>query len=89
MNAFVLYDDGIPASTGMYYAFDTFSVENIGTKPSFGRKGYAQIIIKHLLQEAKKLEYAKAYLVDSKGSQAYINLGFKTLQETMTFVSPH
>jgi predicted GNAT family acetyltransferase len=55
INAFVLYEDGKPVATGVYYAFDTFSIENIGTLPEARGKGYAQIIVKKLLQEARKL----------------------------------
>jgi predicted GNAT family acetyltransferase len=50
-----LYENEKPVATGAYYAFDTFSIENIGTLPEARGKGYAQIIVKKLLQEAKKL----------------------------------
>jgi ribosomal-protein-alanine N-acetyltransferase len=89
INAFVLYEDGKPVAIGAYYAFDTFSVENIGTLPEARGKGYAQIIVKKLLQEAKKLWYTQAALVASEmGAPVYTKLGFTTLHETTTFISP-
>jgi predicted GNAT family acetyltransferase len=75
INTFVLYEDEIPASTGAYYAFDNFSIENIGTKKDFRGKGYAYIIMKLLLQEAKRLNYKTACLVASEaGSHVYKNV---------------
>ena len=55
INAFVLYEYEKPVAIGGYYAFDTFDIENIGTIPEARGKGYAQIIVKKLLQEARKL----------------------------------
>jgi predicted GNAT family acetyltransferase len=50
-----VYENEVPVATGAYYAFDTLSIENIGTLPAARGKGYAQIIVKKLLQEARKL----------------------------------
>jgi GNAT superfamily N-acetyltransferase len=89
LNAFVLYENGTPATAGAYYAFDYFSVENIGTRPPFSWKGYAASIVKKLLQEAGKLGYQQACLVASEeGSRVYEKIGFTTLRETVTFVAP-
>lgn len=33
INTFLLYEHEKPVATGSYYAFDTFSIENIGTIP--------------------------------------------------------
>jgi ribosomal protein S18 acetylase RimI-like enzyme len=87
INVFVLYENNIPVSTGAYYAFDNFSIENIGTKKAFRGKGYAHKIMNHLLKEAKKLNYNSACLVASEaGSKVYKDLGFKTLTKTNTFI---
>ena len=32
INVFVLYENNIAVATGAYYAFDKFSIENIGTR---------------------------------------------------------
>jgi ribosomal-protein-alanine N-acetyltransferase len=88
INAFLLYENGKPVATGAYYAFDTFSIENIGTLPEARGKGYAQIIVKKLLQEARRLWYHQAALVASEmGTPVYKKLGFTILHETTTFVS--
>ncbi|MGV8150469.1 MAG: hypothetical protein ACP5NV_01950 [Candidatus Woesearchaeota archaeon] len=86
INAFVLYENGIPASAGAYYAFDNFSIENIGTRVAFRGKKYAHLIMQCLLNEAKKMDYNTACLVASEtGSKVYQNLGFKILAKTNTF----
>ncbi|MEK6817365.1 MAG: GNAT family N-acetyltransferase [Nanoarchaeota archaeon] len=86
MNAFVLYENNTPVSTGAYYAFDNFSIENIGTRKAFRGKGYAYNIMNHLLKEAQKLKYNQACLVASEaGSRVYKKVGFKILTKTNTF----
>lgn len=87
IKTFVLYENNIPVSTGAYYAFDNFSIENIGTKKEFRGKGYAYNIMWHLLKEAQKLKYNSACLVASEaGSRVYQKVGFKILTKTNTFV---
>ena len=87
VNVFVLHENNIPASTGAYYAFDNFSIENIGTRKTFRGKGYAYKIMNHLLREAKKLKYNQACLVASEsGSKVYKKVGFKILTKTNTFI---
>jgi ribosomal protein S18 acetylase RimI-like enzyme len=87
VNVFVIYENGIPASTGAYFAFDHFSVENIGTKNAFRGKGYAYKIMQHLLKEAQRLKYNQACLVASEaGSRVYQKVGFKLLTRTNTLI---
>ncbi len=87
INAFVLYENEIPVSTGAYYAFDRFSIENIGTLKSSRGKGYAYEIMKCLMREAKNLKYTEACLVASdSGANVYKKVGFQLIRKTKTFV---
>lgn len=87
MKSFLLYEDGQPASTGTYYAFDKFSVENIGTLKAFRGRGYAGLIVRTLLQEARKLGYQEACLDASEaGSKVYEKIGFEFLSKSDTYV---
>lgn len=53
-------------------------MENIGTIKSARENGYAELIMKHLLEEAKKLKYKYACLVASEvGSHVYKKLVLK------------
>ena len=87
VGAFLLYENGQPVSSGTYYAFDYFSIENIGTLSSARKKGYAGMILKTLLQKAKSLEYTKACLVASElGISVYEKAGFSILDKNYTFI---
>ena len=88
IKVFVLYENDKPVSTGAYYAFDKFSIENIGTIKSARNRGYAHLIMQILLQEAKKLNYCEACLVASEaGSRVYKKVGFKILAKTNTYIN--
>jgi GNAT superfamily N-acetyltransferase len=87
IKVFILYENGQPVSTGAYYAFDKFSIENIGTIKSARGRGYAGLIMKRLLTEAKMLGYKQACLVASEaGSHVYKKVGFKILAKTNTYI---
>jgi predicted GNAT family acetyltransferase len=87
IKTFVLYEDKIPVCTGSYYAFQKFSIENIGTRKKFRGKGYAYLIMCKLLKEAKKLKYTQACLTASEsGSKVYAKVGFQTINTTDTFI---
>ena len=87
VKAFVLYKKTQPVSTGSYYAFDKFSIENIGTIKSGRGRGYATLIIQRLLQEARRLGYREAYLGASEvGKSVYEKAGFKTISKINTFI---
>lgn len=87
INAFVLYENNVPASAGAYYAFDNFSIENIGTKNAFRGKGYANKIMQCLMNEAQKLKYKKVCLVASEaGAGVYKKMGFEVTLKTNTFI---
>ncbi len=84
---FLLYKNGQAVSSGGYFAFDNFSVENIGTIVSARGKGYAGLMVKFLLQEATKLGYSSACLTASlKGAAVYEKVGFKILSNTKTYI---
>jgi N-acetylglutamate synthase-like GNAT family acetyltransferase len=86
INIFVLYENNKPVSTGAYYVFDKFSVENIGTIPEYRKKGYAHLILQKLLNEAKKLNCKEACLVASvQGAKVYKDFGFRIINKTQTF----
>ncbi len=87
LNFFLLYENGIPVSSGGYYAFDNFSIENIGTLKTARGHGYAGLMIKFLLQEAKKLGYDEACLVGSEMAVSiYQKAGFEILSKNNTFI---
>jgi GNAT superfamily N-acetyltransferase len=87
LNFFLLYENGIPVSSGGYYAFDKFSIENIGTLETARGHGYASLMIKSLLQEAQKLGYGEACLVGSEMAVSiYQKAGFEILSKTNTFI---
>jgi len=87
IKTFILYENDIPVSTGAYYAFNNFSIENIGTRNSARGKGYAGLIMKTLLREAQKLNYSQACLVSSEsGAQVYKNVGFEALAKNDTYI---
>jgi ribosomal protein S18 acetylase RimI-like enzyme len=88
LNFFLLYEKGIPFSSGGYYAFDKFSIENIGTAKSARGRGYASLMIQTLLQEAQKLGYDEACLVGSEMAVSiYQKAGFEILSKTNTFIN--
>jgi len=88
IKSFVLYENNIPVSTGAYFAFANFSIENIGTKESARGKGYAGLIMKVLLREAERLKYSQACLVSSEsGASVYKNLGFEILAKNDTYIT--
>ena len=85
---FVLYENDQPVSTGSYYAFDTFSLENIGTRESARGRGFADLIVKKLLQEAVKLGYNEACLGASEaGVRVYQKSGFEILGKNNQFTN--
>jgi len=87
VKAFVLYENDIPVSTGTYYAFSNFSIENIGTLKIARDRGYANLIVRTLLQAAQKLNYSGACLVASEaGSHVYKKLGFEVLSKANTYI---
>ncbi len=86
INAYILYENDVPVSTGSYYAFDMFSIENIATLPTYRGKGYAGIIMNRLMQDAQRLGYEQACLVASElGSHVYQKVWFETRMKTVTF----
>lgn len=86
MSSFILYEKDIPVSTGSYYAFDSFSIEHIGTRKDYRGKGYADKIMKTLLQEAQRLKYKQACLSASEaGYHVYLKVGFKVTNKNTTF----
>jgi len=87
IKSFVLYENEEPVSTGSYYAYDKFSIENIGTVKGVRGRGYAALILKALLQEAKKLGYNEACLVSSEAAlSVYQKLGFKASAKNNTYL---
>lgn len=87
IKSFVLCENGEPVSTGSYYAFDQFSIENIGTIKSARGQGYANLMLKILLTEAKKLEYNEACLVSSEAALAvYQKIGFAVGLKNKTYI---
>jgi|GEM_PF-2784161 len=87
IKVFVLYENNQPVSTGAYYAFDKFSLENIGTIKSARGRGYAGLMLRILLQEAQRLHYQEACLVASEvGRSIYEKADFKTLAEHNTYI---
>lgn len=87
LKAFLFYENGRPVATGAYYAFDKFSIENIGTLESARGRGYAGLIMKHLLREAQRLGYDAACLNASEaGRFVYEKVGFVSLLKTATYI---
>lgn len=87
IKSFVLYENDRPVSTGSYYAYDKFSIENIGTIKSARGRGYANLIMRALLQEAKELGYNEACLVASEAALAvYQKLGFEEIAKNNTYL---
>lgn len=87
INGFVLYKNGRAVSSGTYYAFSNFSLENIGTLESERGQGYGKIIITYLLNRAKELNYKKACLVSYFGAlEVYKKLGFKENTKEVTYI---
>lgn len=87
IKAYVLYEDEEPVSTGSYYAYDKFSIENIGTIKAARGHGYANLILSVLLQEAKKLGYQEACLVSSEAAlSVYKKIGFEAGIKNNTYI---
>ena len=85
---FVIYENDTPVSTGGYYAFDNFSIENIGTAKSARGCGYASLMMQVLLQEAQRLGYNEACLVGSEMAVSmYQKAGFQIRSKTNTFIN--
>lgn len=87
INTFILYKNNKAVSTWAYFAFDNFSIENIGTKKAYRGKWYAHLIMRHLIEEAKRLKYRQACLVASEAwSHVYEKVGFHVKTKTNTFI---
>jgi ribosomal protein S18 acetylase RimI-like enzyme len=86
INAYVIYENGEAVSTAAFYAYDKFSIENVGTIKSARGKGYAALMLKFILNEAKKLGYNEACLVSSEAAlSVYKKLGFKEIIKNNTY----
>ncbi len=86
IKAYVVYENGEAVSTASYYAHDRFSIENVGTIKSARGKGYAALMLKVLLNEAKKLGYNEACLVSSEVAlSVYKKIGFKEIIKNNTY----
>ncbi len=80
LKAYVLYENEQAVSTASYYAYDKFSIENVGTIKSARGKGYAALLLKTMLNEAKKLGYNEACLVSSEAAlMVYKKIGFREI----------
>jgi GNAT superfamily N-acetyltransferase len=87
LKSFILYENDQPVATGAYYAFDKFSIESIGTLESARGRGYAGLIMKHLLREAQRLGYNSACLSASEaGRSVYEKVGFESLLKTAAYI---
>lgn len=87
IKAFVLYRAEKAVSTGLYYSFSNFSIENIGTLPEERGRGYAGLMVAHLLEEARALGHSKACLVSSEsGISVYKKRGFKEIAKELTYI---
>src|SRR5680860_555275 len=87
VNFFLIYENEVPVSSGGYYAFDKFSIENIGTAKAARGHGYASLMMRVLLQEAQKLNHDTACLVGSEEAVSiYQKLGFEILSKTKTLI---
>lgn len=87
IKSFVLYENGQAASTASYYAYDKFSIENVGTIMAARGKGYAKLMLKILLTEAKNLGYNEACLVSSEAAlTVYQKVGFEALKKNNTYI---
>jgi GNAT superfamily N-acetyltransferase len=85
---FLLYENDIPVSSGGCYAFDKFSIENIGTLQTARGRGYAGLMVNFLLNEARRLGYNDACLVGSEeAASIYQKAGFEILSKTKTFIN--
>ncbi|MFA6417405.1 MAG: GNAT family N-acetyltransferase [Patescibacteria group bacterium] len=88
LNFFLLYENGVPVSSGGYYAFNNFSIENIGTLKIARGRGYAGLMVRFLLNEARLLGYDSACLVGSEEAVAiYQKAGLEILSKTNTFIN--
>lgn len=84
---FLVYENNIPLSAGAYYAFDKFSIENIGTLKIARGRGLAGLMLRFLLLKAKELGYDEACLVASQEAKSlYQKLGFAVLSESNTYI---
>lgn len=88
LNFFLLYENGVPVTSGGYYAFDKFSIENIGTLKIARGRGYAGAMVRFLLQEARRLGYSEACLVGSEEAVSmYQKVGFEIISKNNTFIN--
>lgn len=86
INAYIIYENEEAVSTASYYAYDNFSIENVGTIKSARGKGYAALMLKFILNEAKKLGYNEACLVSSEAAlSVYKKLGFREIIKNNTY----
>lgn len=80
---FILYKDGKPACVAtLSYKNGHAVINNVGTKKEYQNIGLGKQLIKHCVDEFKKLGGETLFLFteyDSKNEQWYTKLGFKTM----------
>lgn len=78
---FVGYDQGIPVSSATL-SFSQYGtrLDDIATRPSYQRQGYASAMIAHVLRQAKSLGAKHCFLESSSdGLELYKRIGFKPI----------
>jgi GNAT superfamily N-acetyltransferase len=78
---FCLYKDKRPVSAlTLSYCRDSARIDDMCTLPEFQKKGYATILLKYAIAEAKKLKAKYCFLEASKsGLSLYQKCGFQTI----------
>mgnify|MGYP003386444179 CR=1 FL=1 len=76
---YVMYVDGIPLASGtMSLHNNNARLDNISVRPSYQRRGFGEMIINHMLREAKLLGVKYCFLDASyQGVGLYKKIGFE------------
>ena len=88
---YVGYLDGNPVSTtAIMIAAGVIGIYAVGTLPGHQRRGYAEAIMRHAVEQARKTSGIERTVLQSSqaGLPLYVKLGYRSVTEFQVFVSP-
>jgi len=90
--SYALYENGTPASTATAFAIDgCLNVVCVATLPPFQRKGYAEAVLRHTLEDASRASgITRTVLHASRaGYPIYERMGYRPVAEFTAWTLPH
>ncbi|HYI93294.1 MAG TPA: GNAT family N-acetyltransferase [Bryobacteraceae bacterium] len=90
--SYALYESDQPASTATVFITDNcLNVVCVATAPAFQRKGYAEAVMRHGLNEAMRATGLRHSVLHASeaGRPLYERMGYRTVAKFTAWTSPH